>query len=536
MEGGTYTLVVTNTVTQCVSAPDEVFIDDISAILIAIIQDPVSFNCYIDSIDLATVGSSTGPNIVYAWFDATGNLIANTPGLEITSGGMFTLIVEDTLSGCFDGDTVMVEDLTQYPQVDAGLPQSIDCDNPTALLNEGATNNNNNIVFQWTSAEGGIIGPDTLITAVVNIPGQYYYLMATDTTNGCQNQDSVFVNDLTELPIADINIAEIITCIDESALLTIGNSSTGTGIMYVWSGPDLNNIVSETLETSVPGQYYLDVTNEVTGCSSRDTALLVAPMEPQDLMATIELPFCEGDPSGTITIDSVTGGTPVYMYAINGGAPQTSPVFEDLFAGDYSIAVVDANGCVYAESYTVAEGIQLTIDIGPDIDLVLGDSVILWADVSLPWSQIDSIVWTPIDILSCTYCINPVLYGLQSDVVTATVYSGGCIDQDMLNVRVDVDANIYIPNVFSPNDDGINDYVTIFTDHRVRRIVYFEIFDRWGNQVFVGKDFLPNDPLKGWDGSFKGKVMNPAVFAYIARVELINGDQVDRKGDITIVR
>ena len=135
-----------------------------------------------------------------------------------------------------------------------------------------------------------------------------------------------------------------------------------------------------------------------------------------------------------------------------------------------------------------------------------------------------------------SYCINPVLYGLQSDVVTATVYSGGCIDQDMLNVRVDVDANIYIPNVFSPNDDGINDYVTIFTDHRVRRIVYFEIFDRWGNQVFVGKDFLPNDPLKGWDGSFKGKVMNPAVFAYIARVELINGDQVDRKGDITIVR
>jgi len=536
MEGGTYSLVVTNTVTQCVSAPDEVFIDDISAILIAIIQDPESFNCYIDSIDLATVGSSTGPNIVYAWFDATGNLIANTPGLEITSGGMFTLIVEDTLSGCFDGDTVMVEDLTQYPQVDAGLPQSIDCDNSTVLLNEGATNNNNNIVFQWTSAEGGIIGPDTLITAVVNIPGQYYYLMATDTTNGCQNQDSVFVNDLTELPVADINIAEIITCIDESALLTIGNSSTGTGIMYVWSGPDLNNIVSETLETSVPGQYYLDVTNEATGCSSRDTALLVAPMEPQDLMATIELPFCEGDPSGTITIDSVTGGTPVYMYSINGGAPQTSPTFEDLFAGDYTIAVVDANGCVYAESYTVAEGIQLTIDIGPDIDLVLGDSVILWADVSLPWSQIDSIVWTPIDILSCTYCINPVLYGLQSDVVTATVYSGGCLDQDMLNVRVDVDANIYIPNVFSPNDDGINDYVTIFTDHRVRRIVYFEIFDRWGNQVFVGKDFLPNDPLKGWDGSFKGKVMNPAVFAYIARVELINGDQVDRKGDITIVR
>ncbi|MBL0008166.1 MAG: hypothetical protein IPP25_13600 [Saprospiraceae bacterium] len=77
-----------------------------------------------------------------------------------------------------------------------------------------------------------------------------------------------------------------------------------------------------------------------------------------------------------------------------------------------------------------------------------------------------------LDILSCTYCINPELYGLQDDVVTATVYSGLCIDDDMLNVRVDVDANIYIPNVFSPNDDGINDCVTVFTDHRVRKVVF----------------------------------------------------------------
>jgi gliding motility-associated-like protein len=116
------------------------------------------------------------------------------------------------------------------------------------------------------------------------------------------------------------------------------------------------------------------------------------------------------------------------------------------------------------------------------------------------------------------------------------VYTSGCVDQDMLTLRVDVDANIYIPNVFSPNDDGINDHVTVFTDHRARKIVYLEIFDRWGNQVFVANNIETNKPLLGWDGSFRGKKMNPAVFAYIARVELINGDTVDRKGDITIIR
>ncbi|HJW29736.1 MAG TPA: gliding motility-associated C-terminal domain-containing protein, partial [Saprospiraceae bacterium] len=151
-------------------------------------------------------------------------------------------------------------------------------------------------------------------------------------------------------------------------------------------------------------------------------------------------------------------------------------------------------------------------------------------------SQVDSLVWALGDHLSCTHCINPTLYGLFDEIITATVYAGGCVDSDMLALRVDVDAKIYIPNVFSPNGDGINDHVTVFTDDKVRKIVYLEIFDRWGNQVFVANNIEPNDPLLGWDGSFKGKPMNPAVFAYIARVELINGQQIDRKGGITLVR
>jgi hypothetical protein len=55
-----------------------------------------------------------------------------------------------------------------------------------------------------------------------------------------------------------------------------------------------------------------------------------------------------------------------------------------------------------------------------------------------------------------------------------------CVDSDMLSVRVDIDADVYIPNVFTPNGDGQNDEITIWTDDRVRRIVYLEIFDRMG--------------------------------------------------------
>jgi gliding motility-associated-like protein len=76
----------------------------------------------------------------------------------------------------------------------------------------------------------------------------------------------------------------------------------------------------------------------------------------------------------------------------------------------------------------------------------------------------------------------------------------------------------------------------VFSDPRVKKIVYLEIFDRWGNMVFKANNIEPNDPLLGWDGTFKDKPMNPAVFAYIAQVELINGATVNKKGDITLIR
>jgi len=261
-EPGMYTLVVTNTVTQCVSAPDVVDITDISVVIIAIIQDPENpINCYITSVDLDATGSSVGPNIVYTWFDAEGHLVSSSPGFPVTSGGMFTLIVEDTISGCFDNDSIFVEDLTEYPPAEAGNPQVIDCNNPTVILNDGAVSTFPDVVFQWTGPAGGIIGPDTLLSVLVGTPGFYYYLTALDTASGCQNMDSVFVTDMTTLPTADIDIEQTITCIDSIALLDIGTSSTGPGFMYVWSGPGTNNVVADSIQPTAPGQYILEVSD-----------------------------------------------------------------------------------------------------------------------------------------------------------------------------------------------------------------------------------------------------------------------------------
>jgi gliding motility-associated-like protein len=95
---------------------------------------------------------------------------------------------------------------------------------------------------------------------------------------------------------------------------------------------------------------------------------------------------------------------------------------------------------------------------------------------------------------------------------------------------------VYIPNVFSPNDDGINDKWTLFSDADIEEISLMEVFTRWGDLVFRKEKFDPNDPDLGWDGTFKGDELNPGVYVY--RIDILYGDGLRDQlaGDITIVK
>ncbi|HJW28364.1 MAG TPA: hypothetical protein VJ508_03840, partial [Saprospiraceae bacterium] len=241
MVPGLYTLIVTDTVTHCVSQPDTVFIPTIATEVIAIIQDPDQLTCFSTFIDLEATGSTVGPNIVYIWFDQSGNIIGNTATIQIDQGGMFIFVVKDTMSGCFDEDSVTVQDLIEYPPVDAGPPQVIDCNHPTVILNDGAINNLPNLIFNWTGPAGGIISDPTQLSVTVGLAGTYI-LTAMDTAVGCTNDDSVVVMDNSILPLADIDVVESITCLDSTALLDIGNSSSGPEFTYQWNGPGINNV------------------------------------------------------------------------------------------------------------------------------------------------------------------------------------------------------------------------------------------------------------------------------------------------------
>ena len=529
---GTYYLFATDTVNGCVSAIDSVVVSDISYNVIALISNLDTLDCYTSNFSLDGSGSF-GSDIIYIWTVEDSVMTTDTSTmLSVSVGGQYVLTVIDTVSGCLGADTVEVVDLTEYPPANAGPDDSLTCEilqtSLTALGLEGLLN----IRVDWDGP--GILGDSTNPTILVDQPG-IYTLTVTDTSNGCDRTDIVEVVRIDELPMVEAGENDSIFCADQVVIISAEGSDTGPEYDYVWTGPT-GTIDAFEFETGTPGAYTLIVTNNITGCQDTDVVIIGAG-EFLDAIPMIETPACFGDASGVIDLSNVTGGQGPYMYGIDGFAFQDSPIFENVGSGQYGVYVQDMNGCQWASSVVVPEGPVIDVQVGQDIHLQLGDTIQLDAIIYPGIEFIDSIVWDPSEYLSCRTCPDPVLTAITNQTITATIYAGQeCEDSDQLRLSVDKRVDIYVPNVFSPNGDGVNDEVTVYASDVVELITEFEIFDRWGEKVFHNSNFEPNLESEGWDGTFRGEMMQPAVFAYRVRARLIDGRELDFSGDITLVR
>lgn len=112
----------------------------------------------------------------------------------------------------------------------------------------------------------------------------------------------------------------------------------------------------------------------------------------------------------------------------------------------------------------------------------------------------------------------------------------GCDSILILHLDILPRPTLYIPNAFSPDGDGINDRFSVYTNPHVKKINNISIFDRWGNLVFYQEEMTPNNSTEGWDGTFKSKPMDPAVYVYYLEAEMFDGSQWPFKGEIHLVR
>ncbi len=238
------------------------------------------------------------------------------------------------------------------------------------------------------------------------------------------------------------------------------------------------------------------------------------------------VPLCGND---ELLLDVTTHGA-TYQWS-NGS---TEPTQEIVTPGWYSVTV--STPCdIDSDSVWVTE-VAVSLELGEDLEITQGDQVQLESILS-PANGL-SLLWTdPFgNSLSCLDCEEPIAQPLEDVTYILQADNGlGCIASDDIRIRVIKLRGVYAPNAFSPNGDGSNDYFFL-QGPRDFDLKEFRIFNRWGAQVFEAQNIVLNDELAGWDGFFKGKALNPDVFAWYAIVEYPDGELEMLEGDVLIWR
>jgi gliding motility-associated-like protein len=148
-----------------------------------------------------------------------------------------------------------------------------------------------------------------------------------------------------------------------------------------------------------------------------------------------------------------------------------------------------------------------------------------------------TLLWTPSNQLSCSTCPDPVLKGNSNTLLTVVGTSEYlCRDTATIKVNVFWQKHLILPNVFTPDGDGLNDNFYVIAGKDVKLVKQFQVFNRWGQKVFERTNGSTNDYAAGWNGMFKGLKAPMGTYVYLIVVELQDGSSETYKGNITLIR
>jgi gliding motility-associated-like protein len=252
-------------------------------------------------------------------------------------------------------------------------------------------------------------------------------------------------------------------------------------------------------------------------------------------------PACFGALNGRIKL-LVTGGQIPYRYSLNNGAFGGSSTFIALEAGAYTLTVMDAFGCSTTQSATLDQPPAIVVTLPSDTTVVYGDSIFIQGAVAngvgmldYEWSSslIDSLVCT--DTIFCDeILIKPVIGNYYRLQVTD---ENGCIGRSQIHVKVEKPRGVYVPTAFSPNGDFTNDLLVVHgLSKHVESILYFRVYDRWGELLYEDLNFAVNETNRGWSGEFRGQDSDPGVYVWVLEVKYNDGKREVLKGDVTLIR
>ncbi len=498
---------------------------------------------------------ATGNATFVVDFDKNGQ--AQTAITNITTGYTLTFTPTDnptTLSltkitdkyGCVSnitgGVTIMV-----HEKAKAGLftsPAKV-CQNIDTTFNLNELLSDADAGGTWSSIppnQAGFNGAAGTFRTLSNVAGAYEFRYTVKGILPCPDDAEIVKIIINPLPNADAGQDKELNCDEQSVTLGGAAMSSGLSILYNWSAINGGVIVGSTNikipTANIEGTYSVIVTDTTTHCKAKDEVLVTANQNKiTDANFKAKNPSCYGEKDAFIVVSKVIGGVPPYKYALNKPSGPYLPFnqFPDLPAGTDTIYIKDSKGCLFSDTVSLHEPEQMEVTLGDDVEMQLGDSLKLLATINIEPNLIDTVLWYPVGGVTGS--------GLEVDIKPSETRSyrvkvinlNGCSDEDDIVVKVKKPRNVYIPNAFNPDGTNNNTFF-INAGIDVFKIKSFQVYDRWGTVVWSRFNFSRlESPANGWDGKFRGKTMNPAVFVFSAEIEFVDGITEIYKGDVALL-
>ncbi len=443
--------------------------------------------------------------IIYHWEPAglVNDPSSNTPIATVDTTTVFTVIVGDSCGSDTLSIVVPVYDVSGININDGTM-----CEGDSVQLNGSG-----GVSYHW-EPDQFVINND-VPNPFVNPPSTMDFYVDVTTAEGCLIRDTVNVEVLNDPP-SDFIPDNATICLGESVDFNLDPNYS-----YSWT-PNYN--LSSTTSPSVIASpevdtiYYLEVSNL---CGVTNDSVRVKVIQIQADIAN-DTTICKGS---SIAV-SASGGQ---YYSWNPASyfdnPNSqNPLVTPPFPTDIWVTVTDTNGCSDSASMFIEFFPSTFLTVSPDYYGLEGDTALIWASATGP----GQLFWTPAEFIECTNCDTTTVFPPETMTYIANFLdTNGCLITN--SVTIYFDPLLYVPNAFTPNGDGMND----FFGAKGGNFKTFEllIFNRWGELIFEG-DHIDD----WWDGRYKGEKVQDGVYVWKIRYEDLNGNIEVIYGHVTSLR
>lgn len=273
------------------------------------------------------------------------------------------------------------------------------------------------------------------------------------------------------------------------------------------------------------------------------------------LFAEIVNNACPGEEGGTIDLKA-NSGAPEYNFSVRPLGSNTpvdfnpNPLIQNLPSDEYEAILEDIKGCRDTVVVVIVEPDEIFVNAGPEQEIELGYDTSIDVMISDPTADV-IYTWSPTETLYCpgaidssiVDCPNPIALSAGTTTYTVTITDeNGCTNTDQVTIRTLINRPVYGANVITPGQNGRNGVLTLGFGRQAESVIEFNIYDRWGNQIFTGSNIAldeNNEMVSGWNGRSGGGnqgYVNDGVYVWSAKVKFIDQVEETFAGSFTVLR